>query len=128
MFERLVSKIMCREYLMYIQKNSSSIQFNKTARMETESCGEWLGGYAKFVCDCSACVAELWGLMEGLILARRMSLHFIELHTDSQAVVSMLRDGHSISPSCWCLVRRIRKLLQLDWKIRIKHIYYCEFD
>ncbi|MCH98804.1 ribonuclease H protein, partial [Trifolium medium] len=34
--------------------------------------GEWLGGFAKGVGECSAFIAELWGVFEGLSLAKRM--------------------------------------------------------
>jgi hypothetical protein len=28
--------------------------------------GEWLGGFSKFAGSCSAYIAELWGVFEGL--------------------------------------------------------------
>jgi hypothetical protein len=49
--------------------------------------GEWLGGFAKGVGNCSAFMAELWGVFEGLALAKRMGLRKIELHIDSAVVV-----------------------------------------
>lgn len=45
--------------------------------------GEWIGGYAKFSGDCSAFVAELWGVLEGLRYARRMGYRAVELNVDS---------------------------------------------
>ncbi|MCI66699.1 ribonuclease H protein, partial [Trifolium medium] len=40
--------------------------------------GEWLGGFAKSLGSCHAFVAELWGVFEGLKLARRMGFDFVE--------------------------------------------------
>ncbi|KAK2417023.1 heat shock 70 kDa protein [Trifolium repens] len=34
--------------------------------------GEWLRGFAKNVGNCSAFIAKLWGILEGLCLAHRM--------------------------------------------------------
>jgi hypothetical protein len=39
--------------------------------------GEWICGFAKFIGDCSACVAMLWGVLEGLSYARRMGFRAV---------------------------------------------------
>jgi ribonuclease HI len=49
--------------------------------------GEWFGGFAKGVGDCSAFVAELWRVFEGLEYARRLGFVNVELNTDSVTVV-----------------------------------------
>jgi len=36
--------------------------------------GECIGGFAIFIADCSAFVAELWGVLEGLSYARRIEI------------------------------------------------------
>jgi len=52
--------------------------------------GDWLEDFTKCVARCGVCVAELWGLLEGLYCARCMEFRFVELHIDSQVVVKML--------------------------------------
>jgi hypothetical protein len=47
--------------------------------------GEWLGGFAKCVGLCSAFVAELWGVVEGLRYAYHLGFRQIELNIDSAA-------------------------------------------
>jgi ribonuclease HI len=85
--------------------------------------GEWLGGFAKGVGDCSAFMAELWGVFEGLALAKRMGLRKIELHIDSAVVVQMLLSRKLGGNSGGSLVLNIRKLLELDWEVNIAHAY-----
>jgi hypothetical protein len=61
--------------------------------------GEWLRGFAKNVGNCSAFIAELWGVLEGLCLAHRMGFPNVELSVDSQAVVQVL--GKCIANMEW---------------------------
>ncbi|PNX61102.1 ribonuclease H, partial [Trifolium pratense] len=49
--------------------------------------GRWCGGFAKFVGAGSAFVAELWGVLEGLKLARRKGFRKVEVNIDSSSVV-----------------------------------------
>jgi ribonuclease HI len=53
----------------------------------------WLGGFSKYVGMCSAYVAELWGVYEGLRYARRLGFILVELNVDSLVVAKTLMDG-----------------------------------
>ncbi|MCI52232.1 hypothetical protein A2U01_0073476, partial [Trifolium medium] len=55
--------------------------------------GEWLGGFAKGVGTCSAFVAELWRVFEGLTYANIMRFMAIELNIDSVVVVHVIKTG-----------------------------------
>jgi ribonuclease HI len=68
-------------------------------------------------------MAELWGVFEGLALAKRMGLRKIELHVDSAVVVEMLLNRKLSGNSGGSLVLNIRKLLELDWEVKIAHAY-----
>jgi ribonuclease HI len=85
--------------------------------------GEWLGGFPKFVGSCSACIAELWGVLEGLRCIWNLGFHWVELHIDSQVVINMIKEDKMVSSTCWSIVCQIRRLLQYDWEIRIQHSY-----
>jgi ribonuclease HI len=85
--------------------------------------GKWLGGFSKFIGNCSAYVAELWGVLEGLKYAWNLGFRRVELHIDSQIVVKIIQEETRVSSSCWSLLRRIRQLLVLDWEVRIQHSY-----
>ncbi|GAU12817.1 hypothetical protein TSUD_73040 [Trifolium subterraneum] len=69
--------------------------------------GEWLGGFAKGVGECSAFIAELWGVFEGLSLAKRMCFRKVELHIDSVAVVQVISTRKLKSKLGWSLVLNI---------------------
>jgi hypothetical protein len=53
--------------------------------------GEWLIGFSKLIGRGDAYIAELWGLLEGLKLAKRMSFKKIEVHVDSIGVVNDIK-------------------------------------
>jgi ribonuclease HI len=85
--------------------------------------GEWLGGFAKGIGLCSAFVAELWGVYEGLSLAYRMRFKYVELEVDSEAVVRVLKKGCSENFAGCSLLHRIRQLMKKAWHVDVFHIY-----
>jgi hypothetical protein len=52
--------------------------------------GEWICGFSKGLGVCSAYVAELWGVFEGLKLALCYGFLRVEVHVDSQVVVNTI--------------------------------------
>ncbi|MCI42746.1 ribonuclease H protein [Trifolium medium] len=72
---------------------------------------------------CSAFVAELWGVHEGLLYAWRLDFTAVELNIDSIAVVNAIKNGRSSSSIGNSLVKQIWRLLELDWEIKIVHAY-----
>lgn len=91
--------------------------------MIRDSSGQWLCGFSKFVGDSSAYIAELWGVYEGLQLAKQKGFSHVELQVDSKIVADGLNSGSIGSSSGWSLIRRIRSLISEDWNIKIVHIY-----
>jgi ribonuclease HI len=87
--------------------------------------GEWLGGFAKCVGLCSAFIAKLWGVVEGLRFAHCLGFKKVELNIDSEAVVRVVNNGTSSSVMGYSLLKRIRTLLAMDWTVEITHMY-CE--
>jgi ribonuclease HI len=83
---------------------------------------EWLGGFSKFIGLCSAFVAELWGVFEGLELAQIKGFGKVEICVDSQAVISGIRKGDCSNAMGFKLVQRIRQMLKLNWVVSI---IYC---
>ncbi|KAK2448079.1 TMV resistance protein N [Trifolium repens] len=85
--------------------------------------GEWLGGFAKHVGLCSAFMAELWGVYEGLRYASRMGFTKVELNIDSEAVVQVIKARRVRNSSGNTLVKQIRRLLDMNWLVEIAHTY-----
>jgi len=72
---------------------------------------------------CSAYVAELWGVYEGLQYARRLGFILVELNVDSLVVTKNLLDEEDVSPISRSLVQKIRRLLQMAWEVKVQHSY-----
>ncbi|GAU23253.1 hypothetical protein TSUD_172820 [Trifolium subterraneum] len=78
------------------------------------SAGQWLGGFSRNLGYCSAYLAELWGVYDGLCLAQNIGATRIEVHVDSSVVVQTLNSTNGGSVTGWRLVQEIRRLLNLD--------------
>jgi ribonuclease HI len=87
------------------------------------SSGEWLGGFAKGLGDCSIESAELWGAWEGLELAWNLGFKQVELRMDALNVVKMLNREKVVTSFGWNLCKRIWRLVELDWEVQIRHTY-----
>lgn len=68
-------------------------------------------------------MAELWGAFEGLTMANEKGFTRVELRMDSQVAVDCLLGKKQGSMHGRILVSRIRALLDLDWQVRVCHIY-----
>ena len=82
-----------------------------------------MGGFARSVGLCSAYIAELWGVLEGLRYARSLDFWRVELHVNSVAVVNILNFGGYNIPDGRSLVMKIRRMLDMDWEVVVNHIY-----
>ncbi|PNY10107.1 ribose-phosphate pyrophosphokinase mitochondrial-like [Trifolium pratense] len=71
-----------------------------------------------------AYLAELWGVFEGLRLARRLNFKAVELHVDSAIVVLAICSTGSGSMCGRSLVEKIRRLLHLDREVVVRHSYH----
>jgi ribonuclease HI len=87
------------------------------------SYGEWLGGFAKNLATCSAFVAELWGVLEGLQYDWRLGFRKVELMIDSKIVVNTLLRHNKSGHYGWSLCKQIRRLLLWEWEVKIHHSY-----
>ncbi|CAJ2630505.1 uncharacterized protein LOC123911572 [Trifolium pratense] len=56
-----------------------------------DQAGTWIMGFAKHVGNATAYIAELWGVYEGLKLARRRGFERVELRIDSMVVVRSIQ-------------------------------------
>ncbi|MCI24591.1 putative non-LTR retroelement reverse transcriptase [Trifolium medium] len=86
--------------------------------------GEWLGGFANFIGQGNAYLAELWGVFEGLKIARNLKFSAVELNVDSREVVNVIRGEGGGNLQGSALVYKIRRLLKkLDWEVVVHHSY-----
>ncbi|PNX90324.1 ribonuclease H, partial [Trifolium pratense] len=79
-----------------------------------DSNGVWRGGFAKNLGLCSAYVAELWGVFEGLKYAIQKGYNKIEVNVDYMVVDHVIRSKGIGSLLEGALISRNRQLLDLD--------------
>jgi ribonuclease HI len=85
--------------------------------------GIWIDGFSKALGDTTAYMAELWGIYEGLSLASRRGVPRLELRTDSQVIATSLRHRETGSAMGGALMKKIQRLLQSPWEVKITHVY-----
>ncbi|XP_045810455.1 uncharacterized protein LOC123904892 [Trifolium pratense] len=85
--------------------------------------GQWLGGFSHHLGRCNAYIAELWGVFDGLTFAYDRGFKKIALHIDSNVVVHTLQSDKDGSVVGWRIIQEIRRLLGMDWEVKICHSY-----
>jgi ribonuclease HI len=81
-------------------------------------------GFVKGLGDTTAYMAELWGIYEGLRLARRQGVLKLEVQSDSQVIVRSLQDNNNGSSIMGgTLMKRIRDLLKEPWEVKVTHVF-----
>jgi len=72
---------------------------------------------------CSAYIAELRGILDSLQIVKDKVFSKVELHVDSSVVVHMWQFGKDGSLVGRRLIKKIRRLLTLEWEIKVCHFY-----
>ncbi|GAU42972.1 hypothetical protein TSUD_188450 [Trifolium subterraneum] len=83
----------------------------------------YAGGRGSNPGRCNAYLAELWGVLDGLKFTYERGHKKIELHIDSNVVVQTLHSARDGSVVGWRIIQEIRRLLALDWDVKICHSY-----
>lgn len=90
--------------------------------------GAWVGSFSRAICFTNSMAAELWGLRDGLVLAKNLNIRKLLIEIDAQTVINVLK-LHSIHLNSTGpysgLITDCRLLLQHFEKARIDHIH-CE--
>jgi ribonuclease HI len=85
--------------------------------------GEWINGFSKLIGRGDVYIAELWGVLEGTKMARRMNFSKVEVRIDSKEVVNDIMH-HKPSRMCGkALVDKICQMLKMDGDVVVKHTY-----
>ena len=85
--------------------------------------GNWVGGFATNLGNCSALVAEIWGAWQALKLAWDWGYRKIILEMDSKVAIQLITNGSKSVNEANRLVLDIRRMLNLDWVVQVKHVY-----
>jgi ribonuclease HI len=85
--------------------------------------GNWVEGFAKALGDTTAYMAELWGVFEGLKLAKRRGVTKLDLRIDSEVIVKSLQARKNGSTMGCTLMKKIYKVLEDFQEVRITHVF-----
>jgi ribonuclease HI len=85
--------------------------------------GAWVEGFAMALGDTTAYMAELWGVFEGLVLAKRLGATKLELRIDSAVIVQSLQARQEGSPMGATLLKKIYKIMEDFQEVCIIHVY-----
>ncbi|KAA3469498.1 E3 ubiquitin-protein ligase UPL6-like isoform X3 [Gossypium australe] len=94
-------------FLPYPSTGSNRINWIGTS----QSNGQWITGYNKYLGFCSIFDVELWEILDGLVFIQREGHKSVLIHTDNLEVVKALQDIHSAEANS-TLVKRIHMTLQ----------------
>jgi ribonuclease HI len=83
----------------------------------------WVEGFAKALGDTTAYMAELWGVFEGLKLAKRRGVTKLDLRIDSEVIVKSLQARKNGSAMGCTLMKKIYKVLEDFQEVRITHVF-----
>jgi ribonuclease HI len=99
---------------------------DKTARCDgvlRDERGRWLDGFVKALGDTTTYMAELWGIYEGLKLAKQRGTMRIEVRTNSQVIAQSLKERRKGSRMGCTLMQKVRSLLDGNWEVNINHVF-----
>lgn len=68
-------------------------------------------GFSKCLGYCSAHVAELWGVYQGLMLAKSKDYNQLIVEIDSKQIVSNIHNKEKGRSNCWSLMNKIQQEL-----------------
>lgn len=86
--------------------------------------GRWIGGFHKFLGECSSILAELWGVLVGLEFAWKNNFKKIIMQVDNKKVVDVLADVDMNIHQGSSLARRCILLLLHNFEdVTFKHVF-----
>lgn len=88
-----------------------------------DSFGMWISGYSKNLGVCNSLVVGLRGVLEWLMIARMLGMKVGEVSEDSIQVANDINNRKILNPMGRTLMNRIRDLVDLEWKVIIRHLY-----
>ena len=78
-----------------------------------KSYGSWCSGFIRNIGIASSFAAELWGVRDGLILAKQHNIHKIMIELDANAVIDLLLSDNYTSICCHPLTTLIIDCMSL---------------
>ena len=84
--------------------------------------GKWVIGFAINLDNCFALVAEIWGAWQALQIAWVVGGKKVILELDNKVATQLIINGTSSINASTSLVVDIRRMLQLEWEVKVQHV------
>ncbi|CAN1149690.1 Putative ribonuclease H protein At1g65750, partial [Linum perenne] len=85
--------------------------------------GRCLYAFCTNLGKCSIMRAELQGIIVGLRIAWDNGFRRVAARTDSQAILTLIREDRNVSHQHAVDIANLRELLERDWEVTISHIF-----
>lgn len=73
--------------------SAGKLKLNTDGSSKGDEVGTWVWGYHGYLGNCTSLEAELWDIYRGLTIIMQKGLSSIEIETDSQTAMELVRDG-----------------------------------
>ncbi|XP_019168955.1 PREDICTED: uncharacterized protein LOC109164864 [Ipomoea nil] len=83
--------------------------------------GAWLTGFTSKIGITSSFIAELWGLREGLKMARSWGVHWLTLEVDSEAVLNAVLGDNESRPEANTIIGDCKAFMRMFERCLITH-------
>ncbi|KAK5844957.1 hypothetical protein PVK06_001104 [Gossypium arboreum] len=95
--------------------------FSATGGVIYDGKGQWILGYNRHLGKCTAVVAELWGILDGLMLFQKQGYPEVIIQSDCLENVLSLHDS-KLDGLRSSLIRRIHQILAYEEKWSLNYI------
>ncbi|CAL1409286.1 unnamed protein product [Linum trigynum] len=85
--------------------------------------GDWIKGFVCRIGAGSVIMAELWGILRGINLARRMGIEFLIIESDSRLALDLIQQPHDPTHLHASILADIRRTLAQNWVVQLVHSY-----
>ncbi|CAN1761176.1 Putative ribonuclease H protein At1g65750, partial [Linum perenne] len=85
--------------------------------------GRFVSAFASKLGICSIVRAEIWVVVEGMVLAWNCGIRKLSVQSDSAIAVKLLSGLHQAPHQHSNLIRNFQELMSRQWEVTIEHIY-----
>lgn len=88
-----------------------------------DSKGGWIIGCTRSLGVCTTFKAEIWGILDGMRLAKKMNFSKVIVECDSMAAVQIIKSNNNGGDGTTGMIGVIRNMLKEEWDVQIIHAY-----
>ncbi|GAU37815.1 hypothetical protein TSUD_276320 [Trifolium subterraneum] len=103
--------------------HKSSINLSGYGGLLRDNNGICISSFARKISSCDALHVEMWGMYNGIDLARRHGITHLQVESDSKVLVEMVTRNCNVNENIPTLLRRIRDLIKMNWDVQINHTW-----